>query len=106
MKRFSLLLFIISVVLQRISAQNKIYTSNEYSIFSDSIIQNKFTAKALSDSELISSYQSPANLYQSSGISFKFSINGKDNEMKSGTDNFFYCKDSINETPLIKFGEH
>jgi hypothetical protein len=105
MKRFSLLLFIISVVLQRISAQNKIYTSNEYSIFSDSIIQNKFTAKALSDSELISSYQSPANLYQSSGISFKFSINGKDNEMKSGTDNFFYCKDSINETPLIKFGE-
>ena len=41
--------------------------------------------------EITSNYQSPANTFQSAAISFKFSINGKDNEMKSGTDHHFNC---------------
>ncbi|MEO8795536.1 MAG: glycogen debranching protein, partial [Daejeonella sp.] len=56
--------------------------------------------------ELVSNYQSPANEFQSSKITFKFSINGKDNEMSSGTDHQFNLLPGITETPLIKFGEH
>lgn len=111
MKHCFVLLFILAVsaTLQNATAQHKvdaIFTSNDYSVFRDSIKQqNKFTAKALSDNELVSDYQSPANLYQDARISFKFSINGKDNEMTSGTDNYFNCKDSVIQTPLIKFGQ-
>ena len=47
-----------------------------------------------------------ANLYKSNQIDFKFSINGKDNEMVSGTDHHFICnsKDGVCATPVIKFG--
>ncbi|GAC1300404.1 MAG: hypothetical protein NVSMB24_00940 [Mucilaginibacter sp.] len=89
------------------SAQNNqpIYSSKAYSIYPDRVVQGKYTAKAISDVELTSDYHSPANLYKSPVIDFKFSINGKDNEMPSGNDHHFTCIAQTNETPLIKFGE-
>ncbi|MGH2566049.1 MAG: hypothetical protein ACRDE5_16140, partial [Ginsengibacter sp.] len=72
--------------------------------YADSVVQNNYIAKALSNTELTSNYQSPANLFKSADITFKFSINGKDNEMVSGTDHHFTCVDSICKTPVIKFG--
>ncbi len=89
------------------SAQNNqpIYSSKAYSIYPDRVVQGKYTARALSERELTSDYHSPANLYKSPVIDFKFSINGKDNEMPSGNDHHFVCIAQSNETPLIKFGE-
>ncbi len=54
-----------------------------------------------------SDYQSPANLFKSSLVTFKFSINGKDNEMLSGKDHAFniVAVNGYAETPLISFGE-
>jgi hypothetical protein len=109
MKRFKfpLCLLVVLGFLQRAVAQdsNALLAAKQYSVFADSIVQqHKFITKALSDRELLSNYQSPANLYQSRKISFKFSINGKDNEMKSGVDDYYYCTAATNVTPLIKFG--
>ena len=75
-------------------------------MYADSVVQGKYTAKILSSTELISNYQSQANLFKSNKIDFKFSINGKDNEMASGTDHHFICdaKDGACATPVIKFG--
>lgn len=83
-----------------------IWSSPAYTVYADSIVQGKYTARALSATEMVSNYQSPANLFKSSLISFKFSINGKDNEMKSGIDHLFNItpKAGKSETPLIRFG--
>jgi hypothetical protein len=88
-------------------AQNSkpIYSSNAYTIFSDRVVQGKYTAKATSATELTSDYRSPANMFKSPVIDFKFSINGKDNELPSGNDHHYTFVNQSNETPLLKFGE-
>ncbi len=90
-----------------IAQQNPIWQNNAFTVYPNRIVQENFVAKALSSTEITSNYQSPANEFQSPAISFKFSINGKDNEMKSGTDHHFNCivNDGKCETPVIKFGE-
>ena len=87
-------------------AQTPVWKSAAYNVYRDSIVQGKYAAVAASATELSSSYQSPANLYQSALLSFKFSINGKDNEMPSGMDHHFNCvaTNGDAQTPLIKFG--
>lgn len=82
-----------------------IYTSKAYSVYPDRVVQGKYTAKAISATQLQSDYRSPANLSKSPVVDFKFSINGKDNEMPSGNDHHFVCLTQSNETPVIKFGE-
>ena len=85
---------------------NIILKNPQYSIYSDRVVQqNKYVAKAISVTELLSDYKSPANEFLSSNISFKFSINGKDNEMKPGVDHHFNCSAAVNETTPIVFGE-
>ncbi|WP_426670670.1 glycogen debranching protein [Mucilaginibacter sp. McL0603] len=88
-------------------AQNDkpIYNSKVYSIYPDRVVQGKYTAKAVSTTELTSDYRSPANMYKSPVVEFKFSINGKDNEMVSGVNHHYVCSDQSNETPLIQFGK-
>ncbi|MEP6466533.1 MAG: hypothetical protein ABJB05_09510 [Parafilimonas sp.] len=86
------------------TVQKPLYQNNKFILYADSVVQNNYTAKALSDSQVVSNYQSQANLFKSAEITFKFSINGKDNEMISGTDHHFVCLDSICKTPVIKFG--
>lgn len=84
-----------------------IYGSKAYSVYPDRVVQGEYTARALSATEITSDYQSPANKFKSPVLSFKFSINGKDNEMASGRDHQFVCRpvNGTAETPLIKFGE-
>lgn len=84
-----------------------LFRSGEYSIFPDRVVQGEYEGKAISATQMISNYEIPANEYQDANISFKFSINGKDNEMLPGTDHHVAVK-AINgkaETPLIVFGK-
>ncbi len=84
-----------------------LFENQEFAVFADSVVQGKYTAKIESANQLTSDYQSPANLFKSNKIDFKFSINGKDNEMPSGTDNHFICQpvNGVCATPLIKWGQ-
>lgn len=82
-----------------------IYQSDAYTVYPDRLEQGKFVAKALSATELTSNYASPANLFKSPVIEFKFSINGKDNEMPVGKNHYFLCSGQVNETPVIVFGQ-
>ncbi|RZJ58673.1 MAG: hypothetical protein EOO58_04810, partial [Hymenobacter sp.] len=61
-----------------------VWQSAAYTIFPDSVVQGQYHARALSATELTSNYRSPANAFQSPHIAFKFSINGKDNELAPG----------------------
>ncbi|MBO9659908.1 MAG: hypothetical protein J7527_13900, partial [Chitinophagaceae bacterium] len=89
------------------NAQQPLWKSEAYSLYADSVVQQSFHAKAMSAKEIVSNYKSPANEFKSTAISFKFSINGKDNEMVSGTDHHFTIDGEKlrSETPLIVFGK-
>jgi len=80
--------FILIIISVKAVAQknNVIWKTKAYTIYSDSVVQGEYIAKALSATEIVSSYKSPANLFQPTKIAFKFSINGKDNEMQPGVD--------------------
>lgn len=90
----------------QIQAQLPLWQSDAYAIHADRVVQGNYTAKVIAAGHLLSDYKSPANEFKSSVITFKFSINGKDNEMASGTDHVFHCntKSRYAETPLISFG--
>lgn len=86
---------------------NNLYQSDTYTLSKDRVTQGAFQAIALSPTALHSNYQSPVNLDISPNLSFKFSINGKDNEMVSGK-NHQISIIAINgkfETPVIRFGQ-
>lgn len=84
-----------------------LWQSETYTVYRDKIVQGNHVAQVISDKEIRSNYKSPANEFQSPAIIFKFSINGKDNEMLSGIDHKFNCiaENGRCETPVIKFGE-
>ncbi|MFA5047299.1 MAG: amylo-alpha-1,6-glucosidase, partial [Paludibacter sp.] len=80
------------------------YHSPAFTITDRQVVQGKYTAKALSSTELQSDYQSMATEFKSPRITFKFSINGLDNEMLPGVNHEFVCLTGNCETPVITFG--
>ncbi|WP_017730580.1 alpha-L-rhamnosidase-related protein [Nafulsella turpanensis] len=84
-----------------------LYESEIYDVYADRVTQGLFEAAAISPTSMISNYQSPANERHSRGVMFKFSINGKDNELPPGSDHFMvlYPEQGGAVTPVIRFGE-
>lgn len=87
-----------------VSAQNNrlIFHNQRYSIYADRVIQGKNKAIAISSDHIESNYQSPLKAHTSPVVEFKFSINGKDNEMPFGINHHFLCNQLINLTPPTK----
>jgi len=86
-----------------------IYQSGTFALYRDSIVQGPYTAKAVSRTHIVSSYQSPANAFQSPRVEFKFSLNGKDNELPTGQNHMLVALPPAGgemlETPVIVFGQ-
>ena len=91
------------------STTRPLWQSAAYTVYPDAVIQGPYHARALSATELTSDYRSPANAFQSPQVAFKFSINGKDNELAPGQDNLFFAVPPLDggplETPVIVFGQ-
>jgi hypothetical protein len=89
------------------SSQNKrvLFSAKQYTIYADGVTQGKNRATVTSPTEIQSNYQSPAKAHVSPLVEFKFSINGKDNEMPFGVNHHFLCNQLNNVTPAIKFGQ-
>ena len=83
----------------------KLYESEAFSVYSDSVVQGSFVAKAISRKEIVSNYVSPG-IKKSPVVKFKFSINGADNSAPVGKDNVIVCTSDSGsyKTPVIKFG--
>lgn len=64
----------------------KIYSSADFTVYTDRVEQGPYKAIAVADNIMVSDYQSPANEFFNPHISFKFSINGRDNEAAPGMD--------------------
>ncbi|MBF9222715.1 glycogen debranching protein [Hymenobacter sp. BT662] len=86
-----------------------VWQSDAYTLYRDRVVQGRFEGRARSATELVSNYQSPANAFQSPQVAFKFSINGKDNEMPAGQDHQLVAVPRPGgapiETPPIVFGQ-
>lgn len=109
MKFYSLVIFFSAFSLCAVGQAKRtaIYESPSFAVFRDRVVQGNFEASAFSRTHIQSDYRSPVNEFLSPRVDFKFSINGKDNEMISGKDHHFNClsTDGVCETPLIVFGE-
>jgi hypothetical protein len=109
MKYLNKIMGIVLILLAGCQSGNKnlIYQSDKFSVYTDSVVQGEFTAKALSANEISSNYRSPSDGKVNSTIQFKFSINSRDNEMQPGHDHFVWLRpqNGVYESKLIKFGE-
>ncbi len=79
-----ILLCVVTLVFSMCNQKDKpFYTSDAFTVFPDRVEQGKFRAKALSPQHLVSDYVSlQANI--DPVIQYKFSINGRDNELAFG----------------------
>ncbi len=87
-----------------------VWQSEAYAIYPDRVVQGPHTARALSATELVSDYQSPANANADPLVVFKFSLNGLDNEAAPGRDHRFVAlarpgQTGGVETPVLTFGQ-
>lgn len=81
-----------------------IYQNDDFKILEDRVSQGNFEAVAVSETHLTSNYQSPEN-FISQKLSFKFSVNGWDNELPYNQFHQLIVDSGTTETPIIKFGE-
>ncbi|MCA8829893.1 MGH1-like glycoside hydrolase domain-containing protein [Hymenobacter pini] len=86
-----------------------IWKNEAYALYADRVEQGPYVGRAVSRTELTSNYQSPANAYQDPRITFKFSLNGADNEMAPGRDHSIVALPRAGstalETPVLTFGQ-
>jgi hypothetical protein len=101
----ALLLMILLSACKYHATNNALYSSPAYSVYPDSVRENNFTAKALSDTEMVSDYKSPALHPHNAEVTFKFSINGDDNENAPGKNHTIVCLSKNCSTPVITFGQ-
>ena len=89
--------------------ETPIWQSDAFSLYRDKVVQGGHEARALSATELVSNYVSPANTALSPRVEFKFSLNGKDNEMAPGLNHLLLAVPRPGggaiETPPIVFGQ-
>ena len=92
-----------------LAVMTPIWQSDAYTLYRDRVVQGQHEARALSATELVSNYQSPVNDRQSPRVEFKFSLNGKDNEMAAGLNHLLIAVPRPGggavETPPIVFGQ-
>nr|WP_321408406.1 hypothetical protein [uncultured Carboxylicivirga sp.] len=94
-------LFLLTISCQQ--KNNILYESEQFIVYKDGIKQGENIVKVLSPNHLTSNYQSLAHENYSRLITFKYSINEKDNEKISGDDHWIIVGDE-HESPIIEFG--
>jgi len=84
-----------------------LYQSESFTVTHNRVIQGDFEAVATSANEMSSTYQSPANASFPRHLEFKFSLNGKDNELPFGSNHVEVLRptDGKVTVPLRVFGE-
>jgi len=96
---------IITILLTACSQKSEVlYQSDEFTVYSDKVVQGAYEALAISPTHLVSDYRSTASENFSRRITFKFCINEKDIELPSGADHWVII-DEEHTAPIVRFGE-
>ncbi|MCX6150655.1 MAG: hypothetical protein NTX22_09045 [Ignavibacteriales bacterium] len=85
----------------------EIFKSDAFTITSDKVVQENFEAKAKSRTEIVSNYKSSFKTRTHNRITFKFSINGLDNEAVPGQDHIYFITpiDGKDTSNIFVFGK-
>ncbi len=84
-----------------------LYQTKAFSVYGDRVTQGLYESAVLTPTSVISNYQSPANDRHSRGLSFKFSLNGKDNELPVEVNHLvvLFPEGGNVVSPVITFGQ-
>lgn len=93
-----------SIIYSCKSDSQLLYSSQKFSIYKDKIIQNQNVAEIVSPFSMKSNYKTKENETYSNLISFKFSINERDNDLLQGADRTILITNQ-KESPVYIFGE-
>ncbi|MEM9362319.1 MAG: glycogen debranching protein [Bacteroidota bacterium] len=104
-KLILILALIMSVSCNLEEGKEPIYQSNRFAIYKDKVVQGDNIAQVLSPTHITSNYKSPASTTFSRLITFKFSINEKDNELPPSADHWLVIGEE-HESPIVSFGEN
>jgi len=88
-------------------AQKTFYTSKDFTVTNKKVIQGSFEAKAISPTEITSSYKSIFKKAAQNKLEFKFSLNGMDNERGFAQNHLLILtpKNGKMTSPIFVFGE-
>lgn len=81
-----------------------LYKSSKFAVYTDKVVQGNFTAQVESPVKIVSNYRSLAYENFSRLITFKFSINEKDNELQSGINHMIAIAENEHLSPVMVFG--
>lgn len=102
--KFLFLPFVIAMACKSVP-ENVLYQSDEFTVYTDKVVQGKYEAVVVSPTEIKSNYVSAASQQFSRLVKFKVSINEKDNEMMPGNDHWVVIGEE-HESPVKMFGQH
>ncbi|WP_338238581.1 glycogen debranching protein [Persicobacter diffluens] len=90
------------------TTEQKIYESEAFTVYSDKVVQGKYTAEVVGQHHMTSDYLSPENENYLRTIPFKFSINLKDNELPYNVNHQLVVRPNAEgffESPVVTFGK-
>ena len=82
-----------------------ISSCEEYTVYSNRVVQGEFTATAVSPTEIVTNYKSLVTSGASSLVNFRFSINSRDNELPQGESHTAIIGDAVSDNHVFTFGE-
>ncbi|MCK9211941.1 MAG: hypothetical protein M0P61_13960 [Ignavibacteriaceae bacterium] len=100
--------FIVGIIISTMSfSQNTFYHSKDFTITNEKVTQGSFEAKAVSPTEINSSYKSIYKKSAQNKLEFKFSLNGMDNERGFAQNHQLTLKPVKGKmiSPIFVFGE-
>ena len=105
LKQYLLILLILIVGMSCKKKSMVLYQSPEFSVYTNKVVQANYTAMIETPAKIVSNYRSMAYENFSRMVSFKFSINEKDNEKQSGADHWIIIGENEHESPILIFGQ-
>ena len=93
-----------SIIYSCKSDSQLLYNSSKFSLYKDKVLQDQNLSEVVSPYIIKSNYKTKENESYSNSISFKFSINEKDNDLVQGLDRTILITNQ-KESPIYVFGE-
>lgn len=90
---------------QKTEPTDVIFSSDQYTVYTDRVVQGGFTARAVSPLEIVTDYKSPEVSGVSSLVHFRFSLNSRDNELTPGLNHTALVGNPDSDGAVYSFGQ-
>ena len=87
-------------------SRDTIYSCREFTVYTDSVVQGDYVAKAVSPTQIVTNYRSPLVSGVSPAVAFRFSINSRDNELMPGQNHYALIGNPADSAKVYLFGDN